>query len=92
MTQPIDAAHRDEIYREVNLERSYQDDKWGGPDHDDTETEESWQRYITEYANARDRAEGYDFRKRMVKVAALAVAALESHDRKAKTKGQGEIG
>jgi hypothetical protein len=64
-------------------ERRYQDEKWGGSEHDDTETEENWQRYITEYANAQGRSSSYDFRKRMVKVAALAMAAIESVDRKA---------
>jgi hypothetical protein len=64
-------------------ERTYQDEKWGGPEHDDAETEENWQKYITEYANAQGRSESYDFRKRMVKVAALALAAIESVDRKA---------
>jgi hypothetical protein len=64
-------------------ERRYQDEKWGGPEHDDTETEENWQKYITEYANAQGRSESYDFRKRMVKIAALALAAIESVDRKA---------
>lgn len=64
------------------LERQYQDSKWGGPEHDDTETEENWQKYITEYANGQGRATTHDFRKRMVKVAALAIAAIESCDRK----------
>lgn len=64
-------------------ERRYQDEKWGGPEHDDGETELNWQRYITEYANAQGRSASYDFRKRMVKVAALAMAAIEAVDRKA---------
>lgn len=67
---------------DVLRERESQDQKWGGPEHDDTETEENWQKYITEYANAQGRAETYYFRTRMVKVAALAIAAIESHDRK----------
>lgn len=67
---------------DVLLEREYQDEKWGGPSHDDTETEGSWEKYISEYNNAQGRAVDYDFRTRMIKVAALAVAAIESHDRR----------
>lgn len=71
------------VLAEVAEERKYQDTRWGGADHDDVhENEESWLRYITEYATAQDRAREYNFRKRMVKVAALAVAAIESWDRK----------
>ena len=74
----------DNIFEEIRNERAYQDAKWGGQEHDDgVETEDSWVHYITEYANSTGRAEGRAFRERMIKVAALAVAALESHDRKA---------
>lgn len=72
------------------LEREYQDKKWGGPSHDDTETEENWVKYITEYANAQGRAKDYDFRKRLVKVAALALAAIESIDRTVKKTAKTE--
>lgn len=72
------------IWQEIRAERKYQDSKWGGPDNDDTRSEKDWQWYISEYANAQGRAADYDFRKRMVKVAAMAVAAIESFDRKNK--------
>lgn len=75
-------ARKRQAIEDIKEERRYQDKKWGGSDHDDTETEDSWQKYITEYANAQGRSQSYDFRKRMVKVAALALAAIESHDRK----------
>ncbi len=71
------------VFSDILRRRIYQDEKWGGPEHDDSETQENWQSYITEYANATGRAEQYDFRKRMIDVAALAIAAVESHDRKA---------
>lgn len=71
-----------DILSEILKERAYQDAKWGGSSHDDTETEENWQKYITEYANAQGSSSDYDFRKRMVKVAALAVAAIEAYDRR----------
>jgi hypothetical protein len=73
----------DNIFEEIRDERDYQDKKWGGEEHDDTvEDEASWIHYITEYANSTGRAEGRPFRERMIKVAALAVAAIQSHDRK----------
>ncbi len=71
---------RRQIFADIVVERKYQDEKWGGPAHDSTETEANWADYITEYALGEGRAAGYDFRTRMVKVAALAVAALEAHD------------
>lgn len=70
---------RTKVLHEVAAERKYQDKKWGGPSHDDMETQEKWLEYIAQYSNKAD----VDFRTRMVKVAALAVAAIESHDRKA---------
>jgi hypothetical protein len=78
-----DRQHCRDIFDEVLAERDYQDQKWGGAQHDDNEeNEQNWQRYITEYANAQGRADGRPFRTRMVKVAALAFAAIESYDRK----------
>jgi hypothetical protein len=62
-------------------ERDYQDAKWGGPAHDDTEPPAAWVGYITEYLLGEGRAEGYSFAKRMVKVGALALAALEAEIR-----------
>jgi hypothetical protein len=73
------------IFTEIRDKRAYQDGKWGGPEHDDTvETEDSWIEYINEYASGKGRAEGRAFRERMIHVAALAVAAIQSHDRKQK--------
>lgn len=70
------------VFKAIEDERNYQDDKWGGPIFDDTQTEEQWASHIREYANGFNRASNYAFRTRMVKVAALAVAAIESYDRK----------
>lgn len=79
----IMASHpmREVIFDAINRERAYQDANWGGPSHDDTETEENWVKYIREYASGEGRAENYEFETRMIKVAALAVAALESFTR-----------
>jgi len=69
-----------DVYDEIKHERLQQDRQWGGPVHDDkTHDSLDWLELI------RDRVTiGGDprtYRKRMVQVAALAVAALESLDR-----------
>jgi hypothetical protein len=79
-------AHQKKILDEVAAERCYQDAKWGGSIHDVTESEVNWIGYITEYAKGAGRSASYDFRKRMIKVAALAVAAVEAHDLKESQK------
>lgn len=77
------AASRAKVLKEVWDERSYQDDKWGGKSFDNQHSEAEWLNWINEYANGTGRALTYDFRKRMIKVAALAVAAVEAMDAKA---------
>ena len=68
------------IYGEINEERMRQDEKWGGQNHDDQHHCEEWAELIREYAELAYNEEY--FRKRMVQVAALAFAAIESYDRK----------
>lgn len=72
---------RDIIFVEIDEERLYQDRVYGGADFDDSLEEKHWLKFISEYANGVGRAEDYDFRTRMVKTAALCVAAVESFDR-----------
>lgn len=79
------ALNRTSLYAEVSARRRYQDAQWGGPEHDDVaETESAFVGYIEEYAAGEGRAAGRPFRDRMIDVAALAVAAIERHDRLAK--------
>ncbi len=66
------------VYDEIKAERQRQDAQWGGPDHDDSHSQWDWQQFIFEFASA---WRGTNFRQRMVVVAALAVAAIESTDR-----------
>lgn len=79
------------IFGEVDEERRYQGELWGD-DADDSNTEANWKNYIDQYNHAHGRGAKYrrDFRKRMVKVAALAVAAIEAHDRTTVDLGAGE--
>lgn len=73
---------RNEIYTNITNERAYQDIKWGATDNQNTEF--NWAAYIGAYTNrslignpgnSPQRRE--DFKRDMIKVAALAVAAIE---------------
>lgn len=74
------------ILIEVRDERDRQDKKWGGPEHDDKHTIAEFVQWIKDYAGwARMMASmlSYDkARKRLIQIAAMAVAAVELIDRK----------
>jgi hypothetical protein len=74
----------DNIFDEIETERHKQDAEWGGPEHDDTHSTFEFRLQI-------DRQAGFiqnnpksvaDDRQRLIKIAALAVAGIESIDRK----------
>lgn len=76
-------ADRDLIFGEISGERARQDEQWGGSIHDDSHDLFDWCEYIRKQNN---RAIGaaltpIAFEERMVKVAALAIAAIESSRR-----------
>jgi hypothetical protein len=83
------------IYSEIEEERTRQDEKWGGPAHDDSHSPGDWRwlvgqrmgRAYTEYAQGAIAAH----RKRLIEAAALVVAALESFDRHAEGKAAASI-
>lgn len=64
------------VYNEIKAERVDQDKQWGGPEHDDLHGPDEFMGYIT-----RQIEKDTDVRERLVKIAALAVAAVESFDR-----------
>lgn len=77
------------ILQDIFAERFYQSEKWGN-DFDDTHTQNDWVAFITAYAGNGMRKNPGDtsqyptpdaFRRAMVKVATLAVAAIEALDR-----------
>jgi hypothetical protein len=68
------------VYGDIRAERARQDAKWGGPEHDDEHDILDWVGFVHEHA---ERARWDDYRQQMLRVAALAVAAIQSHDRKA---------
>ena len=73
---------QEEIFKQITAERKYQDHKWG--DSDSYNTPYHWGAYIGAYTNRSlignpgdTEARTEAFKADMVKVAALAVAALE---------------
>jgi len=75
------------IFEAIKQERAYQDGRWGGADHDDQHGPNEWIAFITAYAGktfycCKDHpADIQEFKRNMIKVAALAVAAIEWADR-----------
>lgn len=69
------------ILVEVEGERDRQNEKWGGPSHDAQHGPRDWAAFITEHlGKALDATRPQDYRRRMLQVAALAVAAIETAD------------
>lgn len=87
---------RQSIYAEIEIERAYQEGRWGVEADDTKNQPNDWIAYISHYATAWFRGEfspyakttGLDFRTAMVKVATIAVAAIESYDRQVAAKGK----
>lgn len=73
---------RQKIYEDIDKERQYQDDKWGGPEHDDQHSVHDFIAFIAKYAGRAVETTPEEERKAMIQVAALAVAYVELLDRK----------
>lgn len=74
----------DRVLDDVLSERARQRRKWSGVFNDDDYTPEQWLNLMGRYADKVRHAFGIeDQRKRLVQVAALAVAAVEALDRQA---------
>jgi hypothetical protein len=75
---------RNQTILDIIDERQLQDAEWGGNDHDDKHDFFDWRQFIYKQLTAASMEAGqFDRqRKRLVKIAALAVAAIESMDRK----------
>lgn len=82
-----DHQNRERIYIEISTERTSQHTQWGGESHDDGHPPDDWLVFIEhQIKRARDgNGHGTDtyesVRARLVKIAALAVAGIESIDR-----------
>lgn len=82
------------VFKQIAVERERQDRQWGGHDHDDEHERPHWLNFIDEHKarakKAISRQTGQrearpdldEYRKQLVEIAALAIAAIESHDRK----------
>jgi hypothetical protein len=85
VTTPVDP--QEAVLAEIVLERLEQDAQWGGPGHDDQHDVNCWiailARHVGLAANDEAATDLARFRRQMVRVAAVAVAAVESLDRKA---------
>lgn len=67
---------------DVAAERAAQDEEWGGPGHDDTHDLADWCDFLEKHtARARFTAGTGLARRHLIRIAALAVAAVESIDR-----------
>jgi hypothetical protein len=91
---------RTAIIAEIHAERDRQGAEWGGPEHDDTHNLAEWFDFIEhqdrQYMKfVRDHCEEQqetlfqaEARNRFIKIAALAIAAMESLDRKAELESR----
>lgn len=69
---------RQQAYALISAERGRQEDQWGGAKTDAGRTREEWIRYMQKQLNAAEWAlTAPEWEDRLVKIAALAVAALE---------------
>ena len=73
---------RDKIFKEIDKEREYQDNKWGD-EFDSKNTLNDWVTYINIYLSnaAKMGISKEEQRKQFLKVATLGIAALEIFDR-----------
>ena len=71
-------VNRSEIFEAINSEREYQNQRWGNS-FDEKNTPNDWVAYIAKYLGQSVTMPYSDptFRQQMLKVASLAVAALE---------------
>jgi hypothetical protein len=72
---------------DIDLERDNQNDKWGGPDNDDTHTGFHWvaifSTHLGKLAHSLWHGDVKRYRQQLVRIAAIAVAAIEACDRTA---------
>lgn len=86
LTSPPQEKTVRQAVQDVETGRQRQDGKWGGPAHDDHHTTADFVQLIEDYAGwARTMAgmDSHKARRRLIQVAALAVAACEAIDRAA---------
>lgn len=78
------------IYDEIEQERIKQDQQWGGAGHDDHHNSHDWICFIVKHLGKAVMFpwDSLTFRTQMIRIAALAIAAVEWCDRlTSKSKG-----
>lgn len=70
------------VFVQIKDERDQQDRRFGGPQHDDTHTPGEWIAFIRKHAGQAEVATPTDYRYQLVRIAALAIAAAQSFDRR----------
>jgi hypothetical protein len=72
-------SERGKILEEIHVERRAQDKQWGGANHDADNSLSDWRSYILKQLRlVETNATPQEYRPRLVKIAALAIAALEA--------------
>lgn len=76
------------VLTQILEERRNQDKKWGGPAFDDERERTEWLSLIREHEERAKRAVSRtgdldEYRQQMIQIAALAIAAIHAHDRRA---------
>ncbi len=77
--------NRVEIFTNIEQEREKQDLEWGGAIHDDEHSLEDWIDFIDAQINRAEECDSTNLlcvRERLIKVAALSIAAFERFDRR----------
>jgi hypothetical protein len=82
VTIEVDDDNVGQFIVEVLGERVLQDNQWGGSIHDDQHSIHHWAKYLRHQVWRATHPDRMAFERRMVKVAALAMAAFESNRRK----------
>lgn len=72
------------VIEQITTERNLQDEQWGGESHDDSHSSFEFREFIEKQLSfITDNPEEFvENRNRLIKVAALAIAAIESIDRR----------
>jgi len=83
-----------DVYKQIKAERRVQDAQWGGPEHDDNHTLSQWLDIIDRHKSRlwhvlvkqqmgylADQEAHQQSRDRLLKIAAICVAAIEALDR-----------
>lgn len=76
------------VLEQILEERRNQDKKWGGPAFDDERERTEWLSLIREHEERAKRqvtrtGDLDEYRQQLIEIAALAIAAIQAHDRRA---------